>query len=72
MGLLAPKPDPTVFAPVGAYMTNGTNMVEIIESGQDGALGEDLFSGMLQTIEPADLDPIREDYWRMVRMRSMA
>lgn len=72
MGLRALKPDPTVLAPVGAYMTDGQHLVEVLESDHSGALGEDCKTGTLHSIEPEDLALDNEKRWRLIRMRSEA
>lgn len=51
----SPSPDPALIPPVGAYMTNGSQLVEILESDRSGALGEDLATALLVEVDPRDI-----------------
>lgn len=70
MGLLSPtRPDPTVLAPVGAYLTDGEVLVEVLETEMLGAIGENVVSSNLQEIKPDDLVahyPAGRPHWRRV------
>jgi hypothetical protein len=50
-----PAPAPAPIPPVGSYMTNGKQLVEILESDRSGALGEDVKTILLVPIEARDI-----------------
>lgn len=63
MALRLPQRDPTVLAPIGAYMTDEARLIEVLEADSSGALGEDLLTHALVEIGVIDL----LQRWRIVR-----
>lgn len=55
--------DPRQLAPVGAYMTDGRVLVEIVESGYAGATARNVVTGYLVELERIELT----QYWWRVR-----
>lgn len=55
--------DPRQYAPVGAHMTDGSQLLEIVESDWSGALGENVVTDRLVELERIEL--IQQ--WRRVR-----
>ncbi len=55
--------DPRQLAPVGAYMTDGRVLVEIVESDYSGVLASNVLTGCLVELERIELT----QHWRRVR-----
>lgn len=68
MGLLSTPPPKPPLVPVGAYLTDGIQLVEVIESDHAGALAEDVKTSILLSLEKDELigHEGREPRWRQV------
>jgi hypothetical protein len=52
---MLPGRDPRIRAPVGAYLTDGKQLVQVLEVDAFGAMCEDVRGDGLVTIRPTDL-----------------
>ena len=65
MGLLSTPPPREPLVPTEIYMTDGKRLVWILESDHAGALGEDVVTEQLVTLEKDDLAG-EKPRWRIV------